>query len=236
MRQCGINVALHNNPYIGLLHGFVKEFCCSAAKNLVQRSGGCGRGGFPRAARAAGETEPALGVTQSEIERRHRPAHVGAVIGEIRHDRGVDLTVTRRLSLAASRRDGLAFLLRTRPGTEASAAATRWIVGAAPSRPTSGSMFFGPGPSRFEVRLVRNRRGHLGCGRHQPGDAHDAGGAPATVVGHRAVRFRFSGAQPDRLAEARGRRRPGGRLFPLLQRLPHAPGRSRWNLERLGEE
>jgi len=87
---------------------------------------------------------------------------VGAVIGEIRHDRGVDLTVTRRLSLAASRRDGLAFLLRTRPGTEASAAATRWIVGAAPSRPTSGSMFFGPGPSRFEVRLVRNRRGHLG--------------------------------------------------------------------------
>jgi protein ImuA len=87
---------------------------------------------------------------------------VGAVIGEIRHDRAVDLTITRRLSLAASRRDALAFMLRTQPGTEPSAAATRWIIGAAPSRPVSGSKFFGPGPSRFAVRLVRNRRGHLG--------------------------------------------------------------------------
>jgi protein ImuA len=87
---------------------------------------------------------------------------VGAVIGEIRHDRAVDLTVTRRLSLAASRGDALAFLLRTQPGTEPSAAVTRWIIGAAPSRRTSGSKFFSPGPSRFAVRLVRNRRGHLG--------------------------------------------------------------------------
>src|SRR5580704_16733854 len=45
---------------------------------------------------------------------------VGAVIGEIRSPaRGVDLTATRRLSLAASRREGLACLLRVTPGTEA---------------------------------------------------------------------------------------------------------------------
>src|SRR6266571_5094840 len=85
---------------------------------------------------------------------------VGAVIGEIRGP-SVDLTATRRLSLAAGRRDGLALLLRARPAPEASAAATRWVVGAAPSAPDS--TFLGPGPPRFATRLMRNRRGHLGC-------------------------------------------------------------------------
>ena len=92
----------------------------------------------------------------------------GAVIGEIRGS--IDLTATRRLSLAAGRGRGLALLLRSTPGAEASAAATRFLVGAAPPGPAgppgacaaSQKMAFGPGPPRFSVRLLRNRRGPLG--------------------------------------------------------------------------
>jgi protein ImuA len=84
---------------------------------------------------------------------------IGTAIGEIRsRERGIDLTATRRLSLAASRRGNLAFLMRTAPGTEASAAATRWVVGAAPSARTA----HGTGPPRLRLDLVRNRRGPLG--------------------------------------------------------------------------
>lgn len=84
---------------------------------------------------------------------------VGAVVGEVRSpERGVDLLASRRLSLAAGHRDACAFLLRTAPGMEASAAATRWIVAAAPSMASAA----GPGPPRLSVHLTRNRRGPVG--------------------------------------------------------------------------
>jgi protein ImuA len=87
----------------------------------------------------------------------------GAVLGEIRGS--IDPTVTRRLSLAAGRGRGLALLLRSTPGPDASAAATRFIVGAAPSDPAAASraMTLGPGPPRLRVQLRRNRRGPLGA-------------------------------------------------------------------------
>jgi len=87
----------------------------------------------------------------------------GAVIGEIRG--GIDFLATRRLSLAASRGCALALLVRSTPANEPSAAATRFLVGAAPSRPLAGAipMASGPGPPRFCVRLTRNRRGALGA-------------------------------------------------------------------------
>src|SRR5947209_3404885 len=79
---------------------------------------------------------------------------------------GIDLTATRRLSLAAGRGRALALLLRSTPAEDASAAATRFLVGAAPPGPAgppgacaaSQKMAFGPGPPRFSVRLLRNRR------------------------------------------------------------------------------
>jgi protein ImuA len=92
------------------------------------------------------------------MEEALRCRAVGAVIGEIRA-RGVDVVATRRLSLAAAAGNTLALLLRTAPDEEPSAAATRWIVGAAPSAPSP----HGVGPPRLAVRLVRNRRGHLGA-------------------------------------------------------------------------
>lgn len=93
----------------------------------------------------------------------------GAVIGETRG--GIDFLATRRLSLAASRRCVMTLLLRSMPASEASAAATRFVVGAAPSGPARSpappaaiaqKMAFGPGLPRFCVRLTRNRRGPLG--------------------------------------------------------------------------
>jgi len=91
------------------------------------------------------------------MEEALRCRAVGAVVGEIRADR-LDLTASRRLSLAAGRCGACAFLLRTVPGTEASAAATRWVVAAAPSAARAA----GPGPPRLSVQLTRNRRGPVG--------------------------------------------------------------------------
>jgi len=91
------------------------------------------------------------------MEEALRCRAVGAVVGEIRStDRGIDLLASRRLSLAAGRSEACAFLLRTAPGTEASAAATRWVIAAAPSSAA------GPGPPRLSVHLTRNRRGAVG--------------------------------------------------------------------------
>jgi len=92
------------------------------------------------------------------MEEALRCRAIGAVIGEIRSADRLDLVASRRLSLAAGQRDVCAFLLRTAPGTDASAAATRWIVAAAPSRANAA----GPGAPRFFVHLTRNRRGPLG--------------------------------------------------------------------------
>jgi protein ImuA len=91
------------------------------------------------------------------MEEALRCRAVGAVIGEIRNAR-LDLIASRRLSLAAGHRDACAFLLRTAPGTDASAAATRWVVGAARSRATAA----GPGAPCLCVELTRNRRGPVG--------------------------------------------------------------------------
>ena len=168
---------------------------------------------------------------------------LGAVIGEVRG--GIDFLGTRRLSLAAGRSSSLAVLLRGTPANEPSAAATRLLVGAAPSCPPNPSLgggwsakptgwgarsdlrlsspgsspgageeppspesegkrsrsaasgaaspkfAFGPGPPRFCVRLVRNRRGPTG----------------EWMVEFDRVEQRFAPADFERLAQA-ARNRP----------------------------
>lgn len=89
------------------------------------------------------------------MEEALRSRGVGAVIGEIRN-RDIGLTASRRLSLAAGQ-GAAAFLLRAQPAAEPIAAATRWIVAAAPSIHAHG-----PGPPRWQVNLTRNRRGSQG--------------------------------------------------------------------------
>jgi protein ImuA len=93
------------------------------------------------------------------MEEGLRCRGVGAVIGEMRGTgRGIGLTASRRLSLAAERNGTVAFLLRAMPSDQPVAAATRWVVCTAPSSLTP----HGPGPPRLDVRLTRNRRGSVG--------------------------------------------------------------------------
>ena len=89
------------------------------------------------------------------MEEALRCRAVGTVIGEVRHG-ALDAIAVRRLSLAAAESGALAFLLRSAPQRDASTAATRWIVGAAPSSPHRQLEF---GPPRFAAQLIRNRRG-----------------------------------------------------------------------------
>ena len=86
------------------------------------------------------------------MEEALRCRNVSVVIGEIRAG-ALDGVAVRRLSLAAADNGSLALLLRAAPPEDASTAATRWIVGAAPSRDEE---------PHFTARLVRNRRGPLG--------------------------------------------------------------------------
>jgi protein ImuA len=90
------------------------------------------------------------------MEEALRCRAIGVAIGEWRHGE-IDMVAMRRLSLAAAESGTLALLLRGAPSTGASTAATRWIVGAAPSAAAHG-----PGAPRFVAHLVRNRRGPLG--------------------------------------------------------------------------
>jgi len=94
------------------------------------------------------------------MEEALRCRAIGAVIGELRHGT-LDTVAVRRLSLAAADSGTLALLLRGAPADDASTAATRWIVGAAPLAPSHG-LGFGLGPPRFAAHLVRNRRGPHG--------------------------------------------------------------------------
>jgi protein ImuA len=90
------------------------------------------------------------------MEEALRCRTVNTVIGEMRAGR-LDGTAVRRLSLAAAKSGAVALLLRAVPPADASTAATRWIVGAAPS-----AFIHGPGTPRFAAQLVRNRRGPTG--------------------------------------------------------------------------
>ena len=90
------------------------------------------------------------------MEEALRCRAVDAVIGEMRIG-GIESVVVRRLSLAAADGGALALLLRAAPSRDASTAATRWIVGTAPSVATHG-----PGAPRFVTQLIRNRRGPTG--------------------------------------------------------------------------
>jgi protein ImuA len=83
------------------------------------------------------------------MEEALRCRAVGAVIGELRHGE-INSVAVRRLSLAASESGALALLLRASPPHDASTAATRWIVGAAPD-------------ASLALELTRNRRGPLGA-------------------------------------------------------------------------
>jgi protein ImuA len=85
---------------------------------------------------------------------------VAAAVAELLDNSAVDLTATRRLSLAARAGGGLGLLLRHKPSPQPSASATRWEIGAAPG---ARDVYGGLGRTAFTLNLLRNRRGP--CGR-----------------------------------------------------------------------
>ena len=73
--------------------------------------------------------------------------------------RVLDLTMTRRLALAAQEGGGLGLILRHGRDIEPNAATTRWLVSSAPSTP---DQFGGLGLPTFTLDLVKNRFGQCG--------------------------------------------------------------------------
>ncbi|HWJ87350.1 MAG TPA: DNA repair protein [Pelagibacterium sp.] len=72
--------------------------------------------------------------------------------------RQLDLTASRRLSLAAEASGVTALMLRTMAAPEPSAAATRWSIAAAPSSDIANF----PGKAAFSTELLRQRGGKAG--------------------------------------------------------------------------
>ncbi len=86
-------------------------------------------------------------------------AALGAVVIEIPGSpKALDLTASRRLTLAAAQKSVTAFLLRFCAQPDASTAETRWLVRAAASQTQNEDW----GYPAFEVDLIRNRHGKTG--------------------------------------------------------------------------
>jgi protein ImuA len=95
------------------------------------------------------------------MEEALRCRALACVAAELTGDgEAADLTATRRLALAAREGgSGLGLLIRHRASAAPSAAATRWQIAAALSRPDA---FGGLGSTRFDLSLCKNRRGPFG--------------------------------------------------------------------------
>jgi protein ImuA len=93
--------------------------------------------------RAAGEIVTCGAVSALIIEGWEKPA-------------ALDLTITRRLSLASARSGVFTVLLRHGPDPPPSAARTRWRIAPAPSVALPGNA---PGAPAFDIELFRHRGG-----------------------------------------------------------------------------
>ena len=113
--------------------------------------------------------------------------HVGALVIEtIGASRSLDLTASRRLTLAANARNVPALFLRLGAPPQPSAAETRWLVGPAPSAPHQDW-----GAPRFSARLLRNRHG--GLGEWEMEWDHDRRNFRDPAADHGAVAAGFAG-------------------------------------------
>jgi protein ImuA len=94
------------------------------------------------------------------MEEALRCRALACVLAELTGDGAeADLTVTRRLALAARQGGGLGLLLRHRPTVAPSAAATRWQIASVPSE---SDAYGGLGRASFDLTLSKNRRGPSG--------------------------------------------------------------------------
>jgi protein ImuA len=93
------------------------------------------------------------------LEEALKSGALAAVIGDADETK-TDLTITRRLSLAAHAGKAAGLLLFTRQHTGATASMSRWLVKSVPS--PKGSHAVGVGPPAWDVSLTRIRGGKPG--------------------------------------------------------------------------
>jgi protein ImuA len=101
----------------------------------------------------------AAAVLRAGIEGARCEALGAVVIEPWGNPKVLDLTATRRLTLAAEESGVPIFLLRLCARAEPSAATTRWQVGALASRPLEANA---PGMPAFDITLLRQRAGTAG--------------------------------------------------------------------------
>lgn len=107
--------------------------------------------------------DDALGLLRASLDVV-RSGGAGVVVIESRGTMPeLDLTASRRLSLAAERSGVLLLLVRSNAPPVPSAAQTRWSVASAPSRALPANA---PGAPVFDIELLRHRSGPAG-GRWQ---------------------------------------------------------------------
>lgn len=124
----------------------------------LQASGWADLGGAPDHG-LIGTMPDVAGLLRAAVEALRCPG-LGAVIVEGRGAmRELDLTASRRLTLAAERSGVPLLLLRIDAAPVSSAARTRWQVAAAPSRALAGDA---PARPCFDVTLLRQRSGPCG--------------------------------------------------------------------------
>lgn len=125
---------------------------------VVQANGWAELGGAPGDG-LLGIVPDTLGLLRTAVDALRCPALGGVVVEGWGAMRALDLTASRRLSLAAEKSGVPLFLLRIDAMPRPSAAQTRWQVGAAPSRALPGNA---PGAPTFDIRLLRQRTGPCG--------------------------------------------------------------------------
>jgi protein ImuA len=112
-----------------------------------------------------------------------RCAALACLVIEAGSASAVDLTVTRRLQLAAAASGVFTLLLRAGP-PRPSAALTRWRAAHAPSRRLAGNA---PGPPRLVLSLERQRGGPADMTQELEWDRDRRRFLPATTVIERAI-------------------------------------------------
>ena len=100
-----------------------------------------------------------LALLRAAADALRSPGFVAVVIECWGRPRPLDLTATRRLTLAAARSGVTALLLRIEAAPGPSTAETRWSVAAAPSSPLEANA---PGRPAFDLDLLRHRSGRAG--------------------------------------------------------------------------
>lgn len=125
---------------------------------VLQANGWSDLGGLPGRA-LCGILPDGIALLKAAVDAL-RCAELGAVIIESRGSlRELDLTASRRLSLAAEKSGVPLLLLRVDATPSPSAAHTRWQVAAAPSQALPGNA---PGVPAFDLELLRQKSGPSG--------------------------------------------------------------------------